>query len=339
MRKAIFFCLIIFACLASPAYGQDPAFSQFYAAPLWLNPAFAGVTYAPRLTANYRNQWPNWPSAYNTYALSYEQPLEEYNSGLGVLLLADNAGNGIYRTLNINAVYSYQIKINKDFRIKLGLEGGLYQYRLDWEQLLFGDQLDPIDGAGGDNILTQEQRPERLSNSTIDMGAGLLVYSPKYYLGLSLKHLNRPNESLLEFNENLSIGRPLHISVHAGAQFPLPFDQLGDSPPVIVPNLLYNRQAGFSQLNVGSYISIGAVFTGAWFRWSGNNADALVGLLGFRYELLRIGYSYDTTMGPLSGFGTGGAHEVSVSINFGETSRSKRSRKRAQLNDCFLIFN
>ena len=50
-------------------------FSQFYASPMQLNPAFAGVSAAPRVTANYRSQHTSYPSAYQTLAVSLELPL------------------------------------------------------------------------------------------------------------------------------------------------------------------------------------------------------------------------------------------------------------------------
>ena len=42
----------------SDVYSQDAEFTQFYASPMFLNPAFAGTHMCPRLTLNHRNQWP-----------------------------------------------------------------------------------------------------------------------------------------------------------------------------------------------------------------------------------------------------------------------------------------
>ena len=61
MKKAIFSLILIAAFFCIPtqkAYAQDPEFTQFYANPLYLNPAFAGTGRCPRIIMNYRNQWP-----------------------------------------------------------------------------------------------------------------------------------------------------------------------------------------------------------------------------------------------------------------------------------------
>ena len=58
IRRFAIIVLFAFPFLTGESFAQDPEFSQFYANPLYLNPALAGVTICARANANYRNQWP-----------------------------------------------------------------------------------------------------------------------------------------------------------------------------------------------------------------------------------------------------------------------------------------
>jgi len=333
----ISYILVLSLIALVPCFGQDVTFSQFFAAPIQLNPALAGVTGAPRININYRNQWPNWPNAYRTYAVSYEQPLDFVNSSLGVRALTDDAGDGIYRTNSVSAVYGYHLRFRDNMSVRFGIEAGILQTRLDWDKLLFGDQLDPL--LGGDaSQFTEENRPDNLQRTDLDFSAGLVVSGETFYGGVVLHHLNRPDESVLEINDNLRTGRPLRLTVHGGAQinFEGGNNRYGES--FISPSILYARQADFSQLTVGMYSGYRSVFGGLWYRHSGNNADAAIALVGFHYQTLRIGYSYDLTISGLSVGTTGGTHELSLSISFADSDARQRRRSRTRYNDCFGLF-
>lgn len=343
MLRFLLMTLLIGGVCISSLSAQDPVFSQFYASPLQLNPAFAGVTYAPRLTLNYRNQYPTFPNAYVTYAASYEQPVEALNMGLGFLVSNDVAGDGIYQTTNAAAVFGYQVRLNEQLVARFGLEGGLYQYRLDWDQLIFGDQIDPTSGPpseAGNPVLSDENRPERLSETSFDVAAGVLLYSEQWYGGVSVKHINQPEENLLGINENLLVGRPVRFSTHFGGQFALPGGNNRTMPSFISPNVLYIRQAQLQQLNIGAYAGLSQFFGGLWYRHAFSNPDAFILLAGFRKDVFRIGYSYDLTLSQLTAVpgGLGGTHELSVSINFSDSRSLQRKRRSNRWNDCFGMF-
>ena len=99
---------------------QDPIFSQFYAMPLQINPAFSGSAGAPRAGLAYRNQWTGFQSAYRTYAAYYEQSFDRLNSGIGFHLEGDNAGDGIFVTNRFSGAYAYRIKVNEQIARKQG---------------------------------------------------------------------------------------------------------------------------------------------------------------------------------------------------------------------------
>ncbi|HMO39057.1 MAG TPA: type IX secretion system membrane protein PorP/SprF [Saprospiraceae bacterium] len=327
---------VIALLLSLPAlWAQDPMFSQFYAAPLQLNPAFAGVTNAPRLSLNYRNQWAQISGGYQTYAAAYEQSIESLNSGIGMIIMADDAMNGVYQTTRVSGVYGYRLQISQTAFIKFGVEAGFIRSSLDWNRLQFGDQIDPIDGFTEPQ--SAERRPENLNTITPDISAGLLIYNDKFYGGIAVKHLNNPDDSFFPVNENIGAGIPVHISVQAGAEFDLGGGNNQNGSAFISPNVLIARQADFVQANVGAYAGSGKFFGGLWYRHTLSNADAAIILAGFREGALRVGYSYDFTLSQLANVNPGGTHEISIAINF-DDSREARRRSRSNYNDCFKMF-
>ena len=166
--------ILLFVLFAGVAKGQDPIYSQYFAAPLQLNPAFTGNTVSPHLALNYRNQWTTFSDgaqAYETYSLSYSQFSTRLNSGFGLMLLTDDAGQGLYKTTKVSGVYSYRLQIKDNLYLKLGLEGSLVRINLDWAKLEFPDQIDPILGSvspGGTPFPTEEIQPDDLSNNYFD---------------------------------------------------------------------------------------------------------------------------------------------------------------------------
>lgn len=326
MRKPFAAFLALLLC-ALQADAQDPIFSQFYAAPLQINPGFAGSALAPRTGVIYRNQWTGFNNAYRTYAAFYEQSLDRLNSGLGFHVEGDDAGNGIYKTNRFSAIYAYRLKVAEKFAIKLGVEAGIYQTSLDWDQLTFPDQIDPLNGI---TLNTAELRPDQTNTSRLDISAGMLLLSKRWYVGGSLKHLNTPSDGILLTNDNISRGLPLRYTVHGGTEIVITEGNKRRQGSFFSPNLLFVSQGPYQQLNVGAYASAGPVFGGAWFRHTFGNADAVILSSGFRAGIFRMGLSYDFTVSRLANF-SGGTYELTLGLIFKE-------KKRIDINDCGRMF-
>jgi len=104
-RAVLGLVLCVFASFT--AIAQDPQFTQFYANPLYLNPAFAGTARCPRVTMNYRNQWPALTGTFVTTSASYDQHVDGLMGGLGFLVTNDQAGKGTLNTTTVSGIYSY----------------------------------------------------------------------------------------------------------------------------------------------------------------------------------------------------------------------------------------
>lgn len=313
---------------------QDPVFSQFYAAPLQLNPALTGLVDAPVFTLNYRNQWAGVPNAYTTYAATYSQYAPRLNSGFGMSVMADVAGNGIYNTYQVGAHYAYDIRFSDDFYMRMGMEAAWVGKRLDWSQLIFLDQIDPLTGAfdqDGNPNPTQEQAPAQNVNY-LDLGVGALLHTKHFYVGFAAKHLTAPDESFWP-RENFLGELPIRFTVHAGAEIPLNKDNKYKKTTFLSPSILFAKQRQFHQLNLGAYLRYNIILGGIWFRHTFTNADAVIMMVGFQKGPIKVAYSYDLTVSRL-GMQAGGAHEVSLMFNLGDPNRKRQQR----YNDCMQLF-
>ncbi|MDG2152777.1 MAG: type IX secretion system membrane protein PorP/SprF, partial [Crocinitomicaceae bacterium] len=77
VKKRYFFLVaIIFGSLISTrnnaVRSQDPTFTQFFSNPIYLNPALAGSSGCPRVSMNYRNEWPQLTGNYVTYSAAFD---------------------------------------------------------------------------------------------------------------------------------------------------------------------------------------------------------------------------------------------------------------------------
>ena len=94
MRRICTLLTGLFAlCASMELKAQDPQFSQFYAAPLYINPAFTGASQFTRFGVNYRSQWPNLDASFETFSFYADHFVEKYNSGIGLILTTDRQGN------------------------------------------------------------------------------------------------------------------------------------------------------------------------------------------------------------------------------------------------------
>lgn len=326
--------LVFFLSHLSITGAQDPVFSQFYAHPLELNPALAGNSGGTRAGLNYRNQWNGLSSNYITYSISADQFLHGLNSGVGISLLSDEAGQGIYRTFSGELSYAYQIELRNNFKIKMGIQPGFISVRLDYDKLIFRDQIDPIEGPispGGLPYPTSEIAPDQTSLTKFDLGMGAMVHNEYFYAGLALKHLLRPDLNFYPEVTNTKHGLPLRVVAHTGVRIPLGAVRYGREPELsILPNLLFVKQGVMGQINGGSVLQVRNLYFGLYYRHAFRNPDAVILSLGFDASNIRIGYSYDATVSGL-GFNSGGTHEISLSAVFYQDNGGKYS-------DCTKLF-
>jgi len=288
---------------SSNSFAQDPTFTQFYANPLYLNPAFAGSHGCPRFALNYRNEWPSLSGNYVTYSASYDQYFKNISGGFGVLAMHDQQGQGTINTSMLGLIYSYHLKVTRKFSMMFGARASWFQKSLDWDKLTFGDMIDPRRGF----IYSTGDVPRGGSRGFFDASAGVVGYSKTFFFGFAAHHLNTPNESMIVGNSPL----PMRFTGHMGAEIELGRRSKYSTGTSIMPNIIYQYQNGFQELNIGTYIKYGAFNVGAWYR----NRDAFIMTIGVNTGKFKLGYSYDVTVSKLNNGVSGGSHEISMGLN------------------------
>jgi type IX secretion system PorP/SprF family membrane protein len=293
--------MLIFSLMTlKTAKAQDPEFTQFYANPLYLNPAFAGSNICPRVCINYRNQWPAIQGTYITTSASFDRFVYKIKSGIGLLVTNDKAGKGTLNTTNISGIYSYQWRPTRNISVNIGFQATYAEKKLDWNKLTFGDQID--EGRGF--VYNSNEIQGRSKKSYADFSAGAIMFSKRYFIGFAANHLTQPDESLVSSPSKL----PMKYTAHAGAIIPVGGK---GSEATISPNILFQKQQDFQQINLGIYITKGSLVGGLWYR----NNDAIILLLGFQQGIFKIGYSYDVTISKLTN-ASAGSHELSLGFQF-----------------------
>ena len=327
LRKIIILLTVFLTVLFNfSGKAQDAQFSQFYANPLYLNPALAGAEICPRAIVNYRNQWPGLAKSFVTYNASFDQYFSKLHGGIGVLVSMDNAGDGILKTTQAGAMYAFSLQAAENLFINMAIEATFFQKTLNWDLLQFGDMIDPQQGF----VLPTAETPPN-SNSVVfpDFSAGVAFgWKGILHGGIAVNHLTQPNMAFYDQVENIL---PMKITGHVGMNINLEgggglgFAEDTEPKFYLAPNLLYQQQGQFHQLNAGVYVIRLPIVIGTWFRHNFENADALIVLVGINYKNLKVGYSYDITLSKLKS-NTGGSHEVSLAWQFNCIEKRRKLR-------------
>jgi len=295
---------------------QDNIFSQFYNAPIYLNPALTGQFEGDlRFNALYRNQWTGLSGDFSYLSASADLNLQNFNSGLGILFNRSSEGTAYLTKNNLALSYSFIIG-GDDFTLSFGLQGGITNQKLNWDKLVFGDQIDANEGYIG-NSISGAERPNVDSRFYFDAAAGTNLVVGKFMLGLGMHHINRPDESLAGYHTKL----PMRTSANLSYKIGLTQDSYDKDGTYLIPSAVVYRQENVTSFSVGSQFKYKGVNAGIWYRNNGNRNgnDAVVLSVIFDIfnrrtsgEKFRVGISHDATTSKLNYTNTGGTSEIGL---------------------------
>lgn len=333
--------LVLISMAMNSALAQDVQYSQFYANPLYLNPALTGASEGTSMGVNYRNQWPGLDQSFVSYSAHIDHYIFGANSGVGIIFNRSEQSMANLSVSEIGTTYSYRARLGFRSFLRVGGQVSYMDRDAHFGNLVFGSQINDQTGAIGD--FSGENLGADFRHQFVDYSLGLLFNNDQVWFGLSTHHITQPNISFLDgqFSQ-----LPMKISAHGGYKFDLSggaarsFMNKTTGTRELTLAFNYKNQEPFQQLDLGAQVNLQPLVLGVWYRGipvssvMQSNHESVIALVGFQLASgLSIGYSHDFTLSSLGNANTGGANEISMRYSFLAGSAKGAGRKTSM--PCF----
>lgn len=344
MKKPSIILFVFLLLLADQSFAQDVHFSQFYESPVLLNPATSGASPSDfRLALNYRNQWQNILSPFQTIGLAFDSKLKHLNKkefnhfGYGLSMYTDKAGRSHTSTNQISGSIAYHLYFNRRDIISFGVNAGMFQKVINTSSLKWDAQFN---GKTYDPSLSSQENSNYQSIAKFDLGVGLLYRHQEassgisYEAGFAMNHLTKPNISYYQSEKAFN---NFKYTVTGGAKLKL---QRGI---YLLPATLIALQSKHTEISAGSNIRFESsdnnkeknmlatqkgISTGIQFGAFYRVKDAVIFTAMVEYDHhINIGLSYDVNVSKLkSASRFRGGYEVCLVL----TERKHNSKLRTK---------
>lgn len=305
------------------AYSQQvPMYSQYIMNGFLINPSFAGRDGYTTVNLTVREQWVGMAGAPRTFAASFQtrilknsyiskstsvrknivKPTKGGKVGLGGYIFNDN--NGIMKRTGIQLDYAYHIAMGQSGGypndLALGLAMTAYQFAVNTDGLLY-DHNDPLMNTYDRSVFVP------------DFNFGASYTTSRYYAGFAMTNLLRGSIIFADTSKNQrsELG---NYFLTGGMKFPLTPDWVLEPSAFIKASDMLFKSV---QLDLTTRVFYKEDY---WAGLSWRTNDALILMMGLKYDRFYFAYAFDFTLTDLrrQSFGT---HEITLAVKFGESAR------------------
>jgi len=282
---------------------QDPAYTQYMDNLLVINPAYAGSREIGNSLLVARNQWVSFDGAPTARSFAYNTSFEKKKVGFGFSVLTDKIGP--LKQTGVYADYSYFLQVSDEFKLGMGLKGGVSFYRAN---------LTDLETVESDPLFDNDIYENFLPN----VGVGFYLFSDNTFLGLSVPKLIENRITKESVSSEYVNRQEIHLYLAGGHRFDLN-DNIQLKPCAMA------KWVRNTPLSVDISLLVGfkqKFWVGAMYRF-----DEAYGIIAqFRpTSKMRIGYSYDISISELSGYNNG-SHEILFSYDIDLFERRSKSQ-------------
>jgi type IX secretion system PorP/SprF family membrane protein len=324
--KIIFFSIFLVIFATEMNGQQSPVFSQYVMNGFLVNPSMAGRDGFTTVNLTVREQWIGMKGGPSTYAASFQtnpgrnnyssrllrggkkvsRPTKPSRVGIGGSIFNDN--NGIISRTGVKVDYAYHIPLGNnrdgqdDFSMGLGMVTYLYSLKTDKLQYSYAD----------DPFLTTYDRNVFVT----DFSFGTSYTTEKFYLGFSMTNILRGALVYGNSSDNKG-GEKGHYYLTGGVNIPLNRDWAIKPSAFIKASDLLLKSV---QADITTRVFYKENY---WAGVSYRTSDAIVLMMGLRYDKYYIANAFDFTLTDIRG-SSFGSYEITLAIKFGDSPRKYR---------------
>ena len=341
--------LLVLFCFANLfAMSQDYSFSQFDLNLMYSNPAFAGYDNNNRILFHRKNQWMGISERFNSNIIEFNLSQELSKPGLGhrkttwaggIYIIEDHE-NSVIKKYQVGIIpWSFHYQLPKNLFLSLGIQNVISYNTLDWDNLIFSDQIDEFGATGNE---TSANAPHYLKYTNwFDPSFGLIITKHSQNqrstgqtssIGFSVHHLNSVIESFYN-NQTETSKHPIKYTLHG--------EHLGNIPDFLsrnfkywkmffrhetqTKNMMQKDEFGLSTtLSNRMQIELGTIYRLARNSQSDNTrlmSESIIPIIRMRVNTgqkigMEIGYSYDFNISKLENINTIATNEININFYF-----------------------
>lgn len=311
--------ILFFILFSNFLQAQDVIFSQSFLVPETLNTSFTGAIRSSKIGSLHKSQWRNTAFKTNTNYVYFDTWFEGYKTGLGVSVLNQTETASTYTFNQVNFNYSMRFQISDTWYFRPSVSAGFGMKNYGFQNIILEDQIN----LNNNSINTSSLDPLLLSSrrNFFDFSSSILFNNDDSWIGVTIRHLNKPNISL---TENGNIPLDMFLSVHT--RYYLPFLEnfrtwlASKSQVYFLANFM--MQGNINRFDLGfqyifdDQISIGVTAATSPLKKNENSLflNSINAFASLKWNGFRFGYSYDINTTQL--FNTGGIHEFSIAYDF-----------------------
>jgi type IX secretion system PorP/SprF family membrane protein len=290
MKKIILLTYLI--CGFNYLYSQEnPLITQQWYSRINHNPASVGNNDAWDIFMVHRNQWTGFKNAPKTTLLNLHTSINDFSSGIG-LSLAYDTENPARSSIIGKLLYSYRINITEQSQLSFGLGVDVINRSVNYDKLDLVSLPDPEVGLDKEN------------RTSLGIDFGLEFTTERFALGVSVTNLGRKIARLTTFING--------TQYYAYGFYRIPINDVFDIAPA--GTYVYGNNEHLLEFGATAFFN-DVVWGGIVYRID----NAICALAGFKFDVFRIGYSYDYHTNDARKFGA--THEVVLSIRITKPKR------------------